>query len=42
MAYEYETITNILKRYQIQKLEKINFFGVITYLGPTKARSKNC
>ncbi len=39
MAYEYEIITNILKRYRTEKLEKINFFGVITYLGPAKTRS---
>ena len=31
-APEYETISNIIKKYKEDKLEKINVYGVITYI----------
>ena len=39
-AYEYDKIADILKRYKNENLEKQNFYGVITYLGQAKAKSK--
>ena len=39
-AYYYDSISDILKRYQTENLEKINFYGVITFLGVPKVKSK--
>lgn len=38
-VYEYDKISDILKRYRNEKLDKVNFYGVITYLGQAKAKS---